>query len=507
MLFQWFHDIKSLLDTFLETISREDNMASLKSITKSKIVCTLGPTTNTAKQILDLAKIGMDCTRINFSHGTEQDKIDLFNLVRKTDDKLAILCDIQGPKIRIGTIIEGGVTLRSGDNLTVTTENIVGNSQRLSITYPGLESEIKAGELIYINDGIVCLKVQSIQGRDIECKILAGGNISSRKGVNLPSSELSQKVPTDKDIIDLKLIAKLNPEYVAVSFVCDANDVNVVRKILSENGNDHIKLISKIERPMALDNFDSILAASDGIMVARGDLGVEIPPQEVVPAQKEIIRKCNIEGKPVIVATQMLESMVNAPVPTRAEVSDVFNAIADGADAVMLSAETASGKYPNEAVTVMENIIKTSEAMMKDRDPDEFDSDHETTTEIIGHLVYAACKEFKDINYQKGKVLCITKSGHSAQMISKYRPSLPILGASSDIKAVREMRLLWGVEPILIPEMKNAKNTTDKIKMVVQACSEDNYLEEDEKIIVTGNFLNLATQNNMVSIFTTSELL
>jgi pyruvate kinase len=483
-------------------------MSSLKSITKSKIVCTLGPTSNTSEHIKRLSDIGMDCTRINFSHGTAQDKIDLFNLVRETDDHLAILCDIQGPKIRIGMIKEGGAVLRSGDSIIVTTEEVIGDENRITITYPGLASEIKTGELIYINDGIVCLKVTSISGTDIHCDILAGGNISSRKGVNLPSSELSQKVPTEKDVIDLKLIAELDPEYVAISFVSDAADVDAIRKILSENGNNRIKLISKIERPFALDNFVDILKASDGIMVARGDLGVEIPPQEVVPAQKEIIRKCNIEGKPVIVATQMLESMVNAPVPTRAEVSDVFNAIMDGADAVMLSAETASGKYPQNAVTIMENIIKTSEAMMKYRDPDEFDSDHETTTEIIGHLIYSACKEFKDIKYDKGKIVCITQSGHSARMISKYRPMLPIICASSDIKAVREMRLLWGLEPMLIPEIEKATCTTEKIKYVVQACCKESFLEDDEKIIVTGNFLDLPTHhNNMISIFPVNELL
>ena len=483
-------------------------MSSLKSITKSKIVCTLGPTSNTSEHIKRLSDIGMDCTRINFSHGTAQDKIDLFNLVRETDDHLAILCDIQGPKIRIGMIKEGGAVLRSGDSIIVTTEEVIGDENRITITYPGLASEIKTGELIYINDGIVCLKVTSISGTDIHCDILAGGNISSRKGVNLPSSELSQKVPTEKDVIDLKLIAELDPEYVAISFVSDAADVDAIRKILSENGNNRIKLISKIERPFALDNFVDILKASDGIMVARGDLGVEIPPQEVVPAQKEIIRRCNIEGKPVIVATQMLESMVNAPVPTRAEVSDVFNAIMDGADAVMLSAETASGKYPQNAVTIMENIIKTSEAMMKYRDPDEFDSDHETTTEIIGHLIYSACKEFKDIKYDKGKIVCITQSGHSARMISKYRPMLPIICASSDIKAVREMRLLWGLEPMLIPEIEKATCTTEKIKYVVQACCKESFLEDDEKIIVTGNFLDLPTHhNNMISIFPVNELL
>jgi pyruvate kinase len=482
-------------------------MVKPETITKSKIICTLGPSSNTTKKIKELIEIGMDCARINFSHGTIEDKTKLFNIIRETDDDIAILCDIQGPKIRIGQIIEEGAILQSGKEITITTEDVLGDENKVSISYNRLPNEINPGDLIFINDGIVCLEVKSIHGTDIGCKVISGGYISSRKGVNLPSTNISLKVPTEKDIEDLKVIAKLNPEYIAISFVSSEYDVNTVKDILSQNGNDEIKLISKIERPIAIENFDSILKVSDGIMVARGDLGVELPPEQVLPVQKEMIRKCNIDGKPIIVATQMLESMVKSPVPTRAEVSDVFNAIEDGADAVMLSAETASGDFPNEAVSIMERIIRVSESLIPNREPDEYDSEDETIAEIIGHLVFSACKEFQDMKYEKGKIICLTSSGYTAKMISKYRPPLPIFGITSYLKTARELRLVWGVEPVLITHLKNAEKTINRIKIAVEECLKMNYIHGDEKLIIAGNFFDFPSQTNMVSIFTAEDLL
>ena len=477
------------------------------SLTKSKILCTLGPASDSPEMIEKLAATGMDCARINFSHGTDEYKSDLFNRIRETDDTIAILCDIQGPKIRIGMIQEGGVILKTGNTLIMTSEEIVGDDQRISVLYRELPREAEKGDLIYINDGIVCVRIENIEGSEMECKILSGGNISSRKGVNLPSTEISLTVPTPKDTHDLELIAKLDPEFVAVSFVGNAGDVVKIRKMLSDFGNDTIKLISKIERPVALENFDSILEVSDGIMVARGDLGVEIPPEEVLPAQKEMIRKCNIAGKPIIVATQMLESMVKSPVPTRAEVSDVFNAIEDGADAVMLSAETASGNFPIEAVAIMEKVIRKSESLMPPRDPDEFDSDRESITEIIGHLVYSACKEFADMRYEKGRIICLTQSSHTAKMVSKYRPFLPILGITSDLRVAREMRLVWGVEPVVMEEMADSKRTLVRIKRALEVCLRNDYIAKRDKLIITGNLYNLPLRTNMVSIVTAEDVL
>lgn len=482
-------------------------MSEQDTITKSKIICTLGPASNTREQIKMLIDSGMDCARINFSHGTEAEKSTLFKNIRNADDRLAIMCDIQGPKIRIGEVIEGGVNLQSGAKIIVTTEDIVSDDKKIAISYDQLHKEIKTGELIFINDGIVCLAVDTIKGTEMHCKILSGGYISSRKGVNLPSTKISLTVPTVKDIEDLKLIAELDPEYVAASFVGTKEDVLSVKDILAKNGNDTIKIISKIERPIALDNFDAILEASDAIMVARGDLGVELPPEKVLPVQKEMIRKSNIAGKPIIVATQMLESMVKSPVPTRAEVSDVFNAIEDGADAVMLSAETASGDFPKEAVKIMERIIRVSESLIPRRNPDEYDSEDETIAEIIGHLVFSACKEFSDMEYEKGKIICLTRSGYTARMISKYRPQLPIFGITSDLNTARDLRLVWGVEPVLLPRLKKADKTISRIRIAVDACLKRNYIEEAEKLIIAGNFFNFPSQTNMVSIFTADDVI
>lgn len=478
-----------------------------KTLTQSKIVCTLGPASSEPGQIKRLSDLGMDCARINFSHGAIDDKIKLFNRIRDVDDRLAILCDIQGPKIRIGQVKEGGVLLKTGDPFTITTEEVMGDEHKVSISYTQLAAEAQVGDKIFINDGIVCVQVEAVNGPHIECQVLSGGYISSRKGVNLPHTKIALSVPTAKDSEDLKHIADLDPEFVAISFVSGAADVLRIRKLLAEYGNDRIKLIPKIERPIAVENFDAILAVADGIMVARGDLGVELPPEEVLPVQKRMITRCNIIGKPVIVATQMLESMVKSPVPTRAEVSDVFNAIEDGADAVMLSAETASGDYPTNAVEMMERVIRVSESLIPHRDPDQYDSSEQTVTEIIGHLVHATCKEFSDMGYEKGKIICETDSGYSVRMIAKYRPRLPIIGITSNAKTAREMRLVWGVEPLIIPELEVVDEVKKRVKLAIGTCLERSLIEADEKIIISGNFLHLPTQSNMLSVLLASDIL
>ncbi|MHA1680310.1 MAG: pyruvate kinase [Promethearchaeota archaeon] len=483
-----------------------------KKFTKSKIVCTLGPASCEPDQIRGLCERGMDVARLNYSHGTLEYKEKLFNIVREVDPSIAILCDIQGPKIRIGQIKDSGVVLHNGDPVAITTEEIVGDEKRFSISYKNLPSETAKGEFIFINDGIVCLRVDEVSSNEINCTIVAGGFISSKKGVNLPSTEISIRVPTEKDVADLAAIAKLDPEYVAISFVQDGIDVLAVKEILAEHGNSDIKLISKIERPVALDNYDSILSVSDGIMVARGDLGVEVPFQEIIPAQKEMIRKANQKGKPIIVATQMLESMVQTPIPTRAEVSDVFNAIEDGADAVMLSAETAAGKYPFNAVETMEKIIKVSESQIPPRNPNDFDSNEETIAEVIGHLVYATCTEFEDMNREnlspdKAKILCLTRTGLTARMVSKYRPSLPILAVTQESKISRELKLVWGVESIQIPEIHLNPNPFEKIQKSTKFAIENGFIEPDETLVCVGNMQYLPARTNMVSIFNVQDIL
>ena len=477
----------------------------LLSITQSKIICTMGPACHTPEQIRRLADLGMDCTRINFSHGSHEDKIQIFENVRKADDRLAILCDIQGPKIRIGKVQGEGVLLKQGKSIIVTTDSVEGSKKIININYEKLPQEANPGDLIYINDGLVCLKIKKIQDKLLFCDILTGGFISTKKGVNLPSTKISMSVPTEKDVEDLKLIAKLNPEYVAISFVNDANDIATIKKILADAGNATIKLIAKIERPFALDNFDEILKVSDGIMIARGDLGVEIAAEDVQPVQKSIIRKCNIAGKPVIVATQMLESMTQAPTPTRAEVSDVYNAIDDGADAVMLSAETASGKFPEKAVAMMERIIRSAETHMTHANPDDLDGPQRTHSELIGHLVFSTCKALSE--HSTGKIICLTKTGYSARMISKYRPYFAIFGITDTKKSSREMRIIWGVEPFVLPQLKDVISNIDRIRLAAEECYDRNFIGGEDKIIVTGNnFFNFDQETNMICMFDLNDI-
>lgn len=459
----------------------------------------------------------MDVARLNFSHGTLQEKEALFNLVREVVPDLAIMADIQGPKIRIGAIEGSGVVLSTGQKVILTTTEMVGNKDKFTINLKNLPNEAKKGDPIFINDGLVRLEVENVLNvTDIQCVVKIGGMISSKKGVNLPRTELSVRVPTPKDVEDLKLIARLDPEYLAVSFVQDGNDMQNIKKLLKEFGNDHVKLIAKIERPVALKNIDEILNVSDGFMVARGDLGVEIPFEKLIPAQKMMVRKANVSGKPVIVATQMLESMINAPVPTRAEVSDVYNAIEDGADAVMLSAETAAGKFPRQAIEAMESIIKISEDHIPPRDPDNYDSGEESLSEIIGHLVHATGKEFKDIDYQIAsennsipnvKILVLTHSGLSARMISKYRPVVPIIAITSSRRTAREMRLVWGVEPLLIPGIDDETNTFYKIQKSTATALKNGFIEQGDTLVIAGNMNYAPAKTNMLVIFKVKDIL
>ena len=498
----------SIID--LETaIHKWSVMGSLKSITKSKIVCTLGPASFSEEMIKALSDRGMDVARLNFSHGTIEEKEQVFNTIREVDPTLAIMADIQGPKIRLGKIEGDGVRLNVDQHVVVTSEDIVGNQERFTITYDLLPQEAQSGDCIFINDGLVRLEVESIDGNDITCIVRAGGMISSKKGVNLPSTKLSIRVPTPKDVDDLKFIARIDPEYLSVSFVEEASDIEHVRQILEENGNTSIKIIAKIERPNGLKNFDEILAISDGIMVARGDLGVEVPFEQLIPAQKMMVRKANIAGKLVIVATQMLESMTNSPMPTRAEVSDVYNAIADGADAVMLSEETAAGNYPKEAVETMERIIRVSETHIPVRNPDDFDSKEANNSEIIGHLVYNAGKGFiaTGQGLARIKILVLTHSGLSARMVSKYRPNFPILAVTSSQRTARELRSVWGVESLTIPEIDDDPDTFHKIQKSTSAAMEQGFIDENDTLIIAGNISYLPAKTNMLSIFTVKDIL
>ncbi|MDG6224332.1 MAG: pyruvate kinase [Candidatus Thermoplasmatota archaeon] len=415
---------------------------------RTKIVCTIGPSCSDIDMLTELREAGMNLARLNMSHGDHAFHKRVFDSIRDMPEGKAIpvMFDIQGPKIRVGRL-DGPMIVKAGESIEVFPGEGPGSENRLPIDYPKLLEELKVGDEVFINDGTVRIVVARVEGDHLLCTVENGGVISERKGCNIPSSNLSVSVPTDKDLRDLDFISALDPEYIAVSFVNSPDDVERVRDLLIELGAPRVKLVSKIERPLALKNIEGIIEKSDAVMVARGDLGVEIPPEFVPQAQKDIILSCNRGGIPVIVATQMLESMVLNPRPTRAEANDVFNAVLDGADALMLSAETSAGRYPAGSVRFMDRIIRSAESVLQMRDPDYYDSPKGSAVEAAGHAVFTLAKEIVEMQ-RKGCIIAVTESGFSARMISKYRPVLPIIAMSPDERTSRELDLVWGVRPV-----------------------------------------------------------
>ncbi len=472
-----------------------------------KIVATLGPASSSKPMLKKLIDAGVDIFRLNFSHGAHAEKKQLVKIIREINDYSGILADIQGPKIRVGEFKgDQPYSLNIGQEVRVFEKEIIGDQEQFSIPLAGFLKSIRKGEFFFINDGIIKIQVKRKEEDHIIGEVLAGGMISNRKGVNIPTGGLSQKVPTEKDVKDLEFIAKLDPEYVAISFVSGGDDVLHVRKILENYGNFNIKLISKIERPIALDNFDQILEVSDGIMVARGDLGVEIDPDKVPLWQKEMIYKSNREGKPIIVATQMLESMVSNPIPTRAEANDVYNAVMDGTDAVMLSAETAVGKYPINTVQYMNQICKTATENMSKRIPDEYDSDRLTHTQTLGHAIHALASEMEELNF-RGKILVITRTGHGARMIAKYRPPLPIIAITPFTKTARELQLVWAVQPFHI-ESDDFFNLDAEIiiEESVKHAVEKKLLDENEHVIILLVSRKFERRGNLIGLYYVGEI-
>ncbi|MFW9866378.1 MAG: pyruvate kinase [Candidatus Thorarchaeota archaeon] len=473
-----------------------------------KIISTIGPASSTKTMLKDLISAGVDIFRLNFSHGTDDEKRQLVKRIRGINKYVGILADIQGPKIRVGEFKEeNAYSLNIGQEVKVFERDIEGDQNQFSIPLEGFLKSMRVGDVFFVNDGIIKIKVKSKTNEYLVGEVLAGGMISNRKGVNIPSGELKQRVPTKKDIKDLEVIAELDPEYVAISFVSDSSDVLHVRKILENYGNEQVKLISKIERPIALTNFDEILTVSDGIMVARGDLGVEIDPDKVPLEQKEMIYKCNKEGKPIIVATQMLESMINAPIPTRAEANDVFNAVFDGSDAVMLSGETAVGKYPINAVQYMNQIAKTATENMPKRKPNNYDSERLTHTQTLGHAIFALASEMQELNF-RGKILVITRRGYGAKMIAKYRPPLPIIAMTPSARTARELNLVWGVQPVHIENVDFFQlNAEEIIEQSVIHAVNIGLLDENEHVIILLVSRKFERRGNLVGLYYVEEIL
>ena len=472
----------------------------------TKIVATIGPASNSLETIEGLVNAGLDAARINFSHGTYEQHSDVINNLKKVFSEMGvnipIILDTKGPEIRIKQFEDGNVFINQGETFTLTTEDIVGTEQIVSVTYNDLPTDVSVGSRILLDDGLLELKVKNIQGPRIECVAVNSGPLSNNKGVNVPDVYVNLPSLTPKDIEDIKFGIEQGFDYVAASFVRSANDVLNIRDVLEENGGSHIMIIAKIESRDGVNNIDSILEVADGIMVARGDLGVEIPAEEVPLVQKLLIQKSNAKGKPVITATQMLESMVNNPRPTRAEANDVANAIFDGSDAIMLSGETAKGKYPIEAVQTMANIATTTERAIDYKE--QLRSRHSALSKNITNAVaYAACTMSVDLG--SACIVTVTDSGFSPKMVSSFRPNCPILAITTDPVICRQLRLTWGCVTCLVPDISGNDEVFDVShkKVVELGLARDG----DSIVIAAGVPVNVASTTNTLRVQTVGDVI
>ncbi len=452
---------------------------------KTKIVCTLGPATDNEEILKQLMLEGMNVARINFSHGNYQDQADRINMFKRVRDELKLpiplLLDTQGPEIRIGKFENDQIFLKQGQEFTLLNNEEIGDETKVSITYKTLYSEIDIGRTILVNDGTIELKVKEIRDKDIVCEVIQGGKLTNRKSINIPDFSVNLPGITEKDIADIKYGIEIGFDYIAASFIRKPQDVLEIRKVLKENNGEHIKIISKIENREGINNFDEILAVSDGIMVARGDLGVEIPMEEVPVYQKQFIKKCYKQGKPVITATQMLESMITNPRPTRAEVSDVANAIYDGSSGIMLSGETASGKYPVECVKTMSKIAIKIESSIKywkrfkEREYDLKDSD----CEFI--MNYAVCEAAMNVNAKA--IIAYTNTGNTARMVSSFGAECPIFAITQKEVIYRQLGLCWGIIPKLFEPQPSIDVLLHK---GLDKLREEGFLAEGDKVVIAG---------------------
>ena len=451
----------------------------INNIKKTKIVCTLGPVSENEETLRELIKNGLNVCRLNFSHGSHEEHKGRMDLVKKLREELnmptAILLDTKGPEIRTGKFDAPEVLLEEGQTFTITMKDVMGNKEMCTVSYKGLANDVKTGDTILIDDGLVGLTVKEVNGDDIVCEVQNSGIVKNHKGVNVPGVKVNLPAITEKDRSDIEFGIEQGIDFIAASFVRKVSDVLAIREIFEENNATHIKIISKIENQEGVDNLDEIIEVSDGIMVARGDLGVEIPTEEIPVVQKLMIKKCNEAGKPVITATQMLDSMIRNPRPTRAEVTDVANAIYDGTDAIMLSGETAAGKYPVEAVKTMATIAKRAEETMRNRR-----TKINKSKNVTDAISYATCTTAMDLDARA--ILSSTASGHTARMVSKFRPDCPIIATTSDESVRRQLSLTWGVLPV----MRNKSANTDQVIVnSIEAAKTAEYVNENDIVVIT----------------------
>lgn len=465
---------------------------------RTKIIGTIGPASESVAMIKKLVAAGLDIARLNMSHGQQADHKKRIDCIRQADKNLAILIDLQGPKIRTGKLAEGHVTLHTGSTFTITTNKVDGDENIVSTSYTGITKDVKTGDRLLLDDGLIELKATRVTSSDVECKIINGGVLKDFKGLNLPGVKISAPGFTSKDRADLLFAIKEKVDYVAISFVRKPEDVSQVKSIIKKNGAD-IPVIAKIEKPEALANLDAIIKEADGVMVARGDLGVELSPEKVPLAQKKIISRCNFFGKPVITATQMLESMVVNPRPTRAEASDVANAVFDRTDALMLSEEVAVGKYPVESVRTMSKIAQEVEETLTRQDYDPFGRDILGTT--ASGVAHAACHLSDDLSAKA--IVCFTSSGSTSLLVSKYRPSMPIYAVTVDDRIIRRLHLYWGVIPVKIGRFRN----TDEMMSLAERCLVNlkHIAKNDLIIIVAGVPVGRAGTTNLIKVHKVGE--
>ena len=435
---------------------------------KTKIIATVGPASNSKEKLKELVLAGADIFRLNFSHGAHEDHLKVVNFVREINEELGthvcLLQDLQGPKIRMRDVEGGAVDIKSGDELVITTEKIVGTSKKVSTTYQALVDDVVSGDMILIDDGKIELKVKAVNGREVLTEVVHGGSLKSKKGINLPFSNVSAPSMTKKDIEDLEFGLENDVDWIALSFVRKAADVLDLKKRINAKGKE-IKIIAKIEKPDAIKNIDEIIEVSDALMVARGDLGVEIVMEEVPMVQKMIVKKCNKACKPVIIATQMMESMIDNLRPTRAETNDIANAVMDGADAVMLSAETAAGKFPVPAVKSMAKTILTVEESGEIYDKF-YDANPESPTFINDSVVLTACRLSKQTEAKA--IVGMTTSGYTAFRLSCHRPKANIFIFTSNRSLLTTMNLVWGVRGFYYDGMVSTDNTFADIEKILK---------------------------------------
>lgn len=466
---------------------------------RTKIVCTLGPACESPETLKEMIRAGMTVGRLNMAHGDFEEHAGRIRNIRQaaqeTNTYIPLMLDIKGPEIRIGKLREPSCQLVAGEELTLTTEVIQGDNRRISVNYPDMTDVVQVGDRILIDDGLIELHVASVEGTEIHCKIINGGTLKPTKGVNLPGVKTTLPGVTERDIRHIHFGLEQKIEIIAVSFVRNGDDIRKVRAILQENNAGHVQIISKIENNEGIDDIDDIIEASDGIMVARGDLGVEVPIEDVPIMQRDIIEKCNLVGKPVIVATQMLDSMQSNPRPTRAEVSDVFNAVLQGADVVMLSGESAAGKYPVQSVNTMAAVARKAESVIDYRS--QFIKRRlrhtKTITEVISQSAVSAPLEL-----EAKVIITSTESGYTAQMVSKYRPKAPILAITHHPHVLVKLCLLSGVFPYL---SEKVFTTDEMFQTVTEHALKTGFVQTGDTVVLSAGLpLGQAGTTNLIQI-------